>query len=157
MNSDSFAERLRAVIGSASVNSFAEKSGVPEASVRSYLRGALPGIDKAAALARAGNVSLDWLWFGQDEGPSGATAVAGTLDAELMGRVTDAIVRLYKEERVSLAPIDLGRLAARKYAEIVSATESPEERLTMIKLMVVQLRAELQASIIEPGIGKASA
>jgi len=39
-----------------------------------------------------------------------------------MGRITDAISRLYKEEKGRLAAIDLGRLAGRKYAEIAAAT-----------------------------------
>ncbi|WP_296579751.1 helix-turn-helix transcriptional regulator [Xanthobacter sp.] len=157
MNSDSFATRLRAIIGGASVNSFAEKSGVPEASIRTYLRGSLPGIDKAAALARAGGVSLDWLWFGEGAGPGEATSLAGAMDDELMGRVTDAIARLYKDQRVSLAPIDLGRLAGRKYAEIVAAAADADERAAMLKLVITQLRNDIKAASAQPGTGKRSA
>ena len=55
-----FAERLRIIIGD-NVSSFARKAGVPEGSLRQYLAGSLPGIDKAARIASAGEVSLDWL------------------------------------------------------------------------------------------------
>lgn len=79
------------------------------------------------------------------------------IDDELMGRVTDAIARLYKEERVSLAPVDMGRLAAQRYSEIVAATDDVQERYAMIKLVIQQLRQELRASAAEPGNGKRSA
>ncbi|OYX14414.1 MAG: hypothetical protein B7Z15_04030 [Rhizobiales bacterium 32-66-8] len=82
---------------------------------------------------------------------------AQAFDEELMGRVTDAVSRLYREERVHLAPIDLGRISGRKYSEICSATDDPAERLAMIKLVVTQLRADIRAAAAEPGTGKASA
>lgn len=156
MNPDEFAARLRQLIGASSVNAFAEKSGVGEASIRSYLRGAVPGLDKAEALARAGGVSLDWL-VGLSQAPAARQGTAQLLDDELMGRVTDAISRLYKEERIGLPSIDLGRLAARKYGEIVAATSDPAERYAMIKLVIIQLKSELRASAAQPGSGKASA
>ncbi|RJF74165.1 hypothetical protein [Rhodopseudomonas palustris] len=79
------------------------------------------------------------------------------LNEELFGRVVDAIQRLYKEERVGLSMIDLGRMAARKYDEITAATADPVERGAMIKLIVTQLRAEIRSARAEPGTDKASA
>lgn len=79
------------------------------------------------------------------------------IDEELFARITDAIVRLYKDEQVSISPMDLGRLSARKYAEITSATGASEERRLMVKLIAAQLRAALQAAAAEPGTGKRSA
>lgn len=98
-----------------------------------------------AALAQAAGYSLDWLATGE---PSSSipTPVATAIDDELLGRMTEAIVRLHKEEGVPLAPMDLGRLAGRRYVEIVSATDDPDERLTMIKLVIAQLRAELRTA-----------
>tara|TARA_B100001939_G_scaffold182605_1_gene157314 strand:+ start:333 stop:1049 length:717 start_codon:yes stop_codon:yes gene_type:complete len=66
-NSDQFSDRLKLLIGKDSVNSFAQKCGVKEGSIRQYLAGSLPGIDKAAAIADATGVSLEWLVRG--EGP----------------------------------------------------------------------------------------
>lgn len=64
-NPDTFAGRLRLAMDRESVNSFAQRAGVPEASIRAYMRGTVPGLDKAMALAQAGRVSLEWLAFGR--------------------------------------------------------------------------------------------
>ena len=114
-------------------------------------------------------MSVDWLLNG--EGDSGSAKIGASvhdtnvlnratrrdLDDELFGRVFDAVQRLYKDERVALPPIDLGRLAFRKYCEIVTATADSAERSAMIKLIVTQLRAELRSARAAPGTGKASA
>jgi len=71
-------------------------------------------------------------------------------DRELFGRVVDAIQRLYKDERVGLSGVDLGRISAEKYDEIVAATDDPDERMAMVKLMTVQLRNELRARAADP-------
>ncbi|MDQ0510824.1 helix-turn-helix domain-containing protein [Ancylobacter amanitiformis] len=73
-------------------------------------------------------------------------------DAELFGRITDMIVRTYRDLNIPLAPVDLGRMTAQKYAVITEATEDAAERFTMVKLVGVQLRNELTTS--EPGTGK---
>lgn len=70
-------------------------------------------------------------------------------DRELLGRIVDSIARLHKEERISLPLIDLGRLSGEKYEEIASATNDRDERLTMVKLMIVQLRKELRATPVD--------
>lgn len=49
-----------------SVNAFAKNCEIPESSIRGYLDGAsVPGVDKAAAIAEAADVSLDWLALGR--------------------------------------------------------------------------------------------
>ncbi len=110
-----------------------------------------------SALAQAAGKSLDWVLMGNEPRTTPPDHTLAIIDEELLGRVTDAISRLYRDERVSLAPIDLGRLAGRKYTEIVAATDDPAERLAMLKLITVQFRAELHASAAEPGTGKRSA
>lgn len=74
---------------------------------------------------------------------AGAELIGPGPDVELMGRVVDTIVRVAKACGASIPPIDLGRKAAEKYAELVAATGDPGERLAMLKLMAVQLKAEL--------------
>lgn len=66
-------------------------------------------------------------------------------DSELMGRVVDTIVRVAKGCGVSIPPVDLGRQAMERYAELMAASSDPAERLAMLKLMAVQIRAELTA------------
>ena len=63
--SDAFAQRLKEVIGERKIVWFAKECGLPESNIRSYLSGKFPGIDKAAAMAEAGGVTLDWLATGR--------------------------------------------------------------------------------------------
>lgn len=68
MASESFADRLGQLIGEAkNRNSFAAKCGVSDSLLRKYLAGGTPGIDKAAQIADAAGVSLEWLVSGRGE------------------------------------------------------------------------------------------
>lgn len=137
-------------------------AGIPVRTLSRYINGksGVPSA-KLRKLAEVCGVSTDWLLTGVgDPAPDDFRphdAISGALDHELFGRLVDAVFRLYQEERVMLAPIDLGRIASRKYAEITAATANPEERGAMIKLIVTQLRAEIRAAKAAPGTGKASA
>lgn len=62
-----FADRLRQLIGTESVNGFATRCGIREGSIRQYLEGAMPRTDKLAKIAVANHVSVDWL--ATDRGP----------------------------------------------------------------------------------------
>jgi transcriptional regulator with XRE-family HTH domain len=66
------------------------------------------------------------------------------LDEELNARVVDGISRLYKDEGAGLSPMDLGRLAARVYADLVNGIDDPRERLIGLKVALEQLRRELR-------------
>lgn len=61
----SFSERLKELIGELSLLAFANKCGLRENSIRQYLNGGTPGIDKAEAIAAAMGVNLDWLITGK--------------------------------------------------------------------------------------------
>ena len=143
-------------------DALARKTGIPRRTLGNYLSGKNPPkLPALVAIARTVGVSLEWLATGHElpiAGPVLAlqpTAVA--VDRELFGRVVDAIQRLYKEQHVGLAGVDLGRLAAERYEEIAAATGDPDERLAMVKLMVVQLRKDLAEAATTPGYGKRSA
>lgn len=137
----------------------AQMASALEISLRTYTRYANgEGAPNVAHLERLAQLGADVSWLlagGEHVSPpsSNSGSAHAQIDQELMGRVTDAISRLYKEERVSLAPIDLGRLAAQRYSEIVAATDDPGERITLIKLAVQQLRQELHAKAAAPGTG----
>ena len=62
----SLSSRIESVVGS-NVSAFSRKSGVGESLLRQYIAGSKPGLDKAAAIAKAGNVSLEWLATGFEE------------------------------------------------------------------------------------------
>jgi len=69
---EAFLERLKELQGSDSDADFARRCGIVYTTMKRYLEGSVPGLDNAAAIAEANNVSLDWL-YGRDEG---RTAVA---------------------------------------------------------------------------------
>ena len=67
MNTETtLAERIKRVVGD-NVSAFSRASDIGESLLRQYIAGSKPGLDKAAAIAMAGGVSLDWLATG--EGP----------------------------------------------------------------------------------------
>jgi phage repressor protein C with HTH and peptisase S24 domain len=61
----SFADRLRQVIGDEAIYAFGRRAGISDTALRSYLKGSVPGIDKAVKIAQVGGVSLSWLITGE--------------------------------------------------------------------------------------------
>ncbi len=64
-SSSSFADRLRQVIGDEAIYAFGRRAGISDTALRSYLKGSVPGIDKAVKIAQVGQVSLNWLITGE--------------------------------------------------------------------------------------------
>lgn len=56
-----FSDRLAVAISGESVHAFSKRAGIPDSTVRAYLSGSMPGLDKLIVLAEAANVTLDWL------------------------------------------------------------------------------------------------
>ena len=79
-----------------------------------------------------------------------ASAPAVALDGDLMGRVVDVIERVYGDLGVRLPRIDLGRLAAEKYAEIAEDAEDVEEWPALLDLLGKRLKRSLLASAADP-------
>ncbi|CAK0752058.1 putative HTH cro/C1-type domain-containing protein [Azospirillaceae bacterium] len=161
----SFSSRLRTILDEQkSVLSFARKCEVDDNLLRRYLAGSEPGLDKVVRIAKAAGVSVQWLTTGEgpmrpeDESSAPPTSVTPPLepapvpdiDKELMGRLMDAIHRLYKQEGATISMIDLGRLTADKYSEIIQAAQTPQKRIDMIDLIVVQLRKDLISDKTNP-------
>lgn len=63
--SDMFIKRLKSVISTEPLTSFAKRCGFSEATLRKYLNGAIPGIDKIAAIAKQNGLNIDWLLTGE--------------------------------------------------------------------------------------------
>lgn len=62
-----FSERLKKVIGAESLRTFGSRCGLSEGVLRSYLRhSTFPSLDRLAAIAQAGGVSLAWLASGNE-------------------------------------------------------------------------------------------
>lgn len=62
--SDAFIERLKSIISTESLSSFAKRCGFGESLLRKYLNGAVPGIDKAIAIAEKNGRTVEWLLTG---------------------------------------------------------------------------------------------
>jgi len=60
-----FVKRLRMVRGNRSQAQFARDLGVFQQNINRYEHGTLPHVDFLIALARAENVSVDWLLMGR--------------------------------------------------------------------------------------------
>ncbi|MER9851207.1 helix-turn-helix domain-containing protein [Mesorhizobium sp. M0106] len=61
MPETTFAQRLEIALDGEKPGTFAKRSGIGDSTIRKYLQGTIPLVDKAAELASALNVSLDWL------------------------------------------------------------------------------------------------
>lgn len=73
------ADRIKAVIAG-NVSAFSKKSGVGESLLRQYIAGSTPGLAKAAAIADAAGVSLNWLATGRGEPAAGVGEARGAYD-----------------------------------------------------------------------------
>lgn len=64
-NSDRFLDRLKLAINGESTNAFAKKCEYRESTIRGYLSGSMPSLDKAAHIAKIAGVNLQWLATGE--------------------------------------------------------------------------------------------
>lgn len=78
-----FAQRLLEAIGSESIHAFSRRAGVSNTALRSYLKGSVPGIDKAMRIAAAANVNLLWLIAGEGEPHPDDSETSATSDRDL--------------------------------------------------------------------------
>lgn len=100
MSETTFAKRLEIALNGERPGSFAKRSGIGDSTVRKYLQGSVPILDKAFELATALNVNLDWL--AAERGPmrpaSTQTQQMGRIQRQDLGdgpirRLTDDEVR----------------------------------------------------------------
>lgn len=70
---DSFADRLESLIGGKrQISAFARKCGIGDTTLRQYLDGAMPRLDKVIQIAKATGTSINWLATGEGAGDSSA-------------------------------------------------------------------------------------
>lgn len=153
---DGLCERLKEFRESLDLDqrAFAELARTPFRTYQDYEHGKSP--PKVAFIQRLADLGCDVTWLLTGRASSKPAAWAHfSADEELFGRVTDMVARAYREAGRPLSMVDLGRLSAEKYKVLVEATDDPEERFTMVKLIGAQLRKELTTD--KPGSGKRSA
>jgi transcriptional regulator with XRE-family HTH domain len=113
---DTFAERIAILIEGQSANSFAKKCGMSEGSVRQYLAGAIPRMDKVVAMAQTAGVNLEWLATGN--GPIRGTArtlAASPVDKGLLAHILDNVLTIYLENARHVRGSEIGATAGDIY------------------------------------------
>jgi transcriptional regulator with XRE-family HTH domain len=79
MNSDTFMMRLKTIMDGQSNLSFAEKCGLSEGTLRSYLKGkTTPPLDTLVIIAKVAGIDLAWLATGEGEMRRGETGIGQT-------------------------------------------------------------------------------
>lgn len=61
MTETTFAQRIEIALSGEKPGSFAKRTGIGDSTIRRYLAGTMPGVDKLLELATALGVTLDWL------------------------------------------------------------------------------------------------
>lgn len=156
MSSETFAKRLaRLIPPGMSERAFAREIGISIGGLRGLLHeGNSPTLDTLVAISRVRGVSVGWLATGEGSQTIGEAVQpanqAGGFDAELLGRVVDRIARVYREEGVRLADVDLGRLAAEKYAEIADLAGDPDEWPGFLEVIASRVRKAIHAAAADP-------
>ncbi|WP_081581639.1 helix-turn-helix domain-containing protein [Pararhodospirillum photometricum] len=116
--------RLRSVRGDMSQDDFATLLGVHKQTIGKYERGiVVPGGDVLARLRAVLGIDVNWLLTGRavkdayeptlEVGAVTRAAPSQLLDEDLFSQVIDGISKVYKDAGARIAPVDLGRLAAR--------------------------------------------
>lgn len=159
-NQEGFVKRVRTVLEGKSARAFADLAGIPPTTFNKIVNGTSePTRPTLVAIARAANVSLDWLLTG--EGPmrpdAPASQLASRIDEALYGRLIDALTKVYKECGVRIPPIVLGELAAGMAADLIAAYDTHEGRVAAIDALMQRQRRELRAHPAETGSSKRSA
>lgn len=97
------AARLKEAMGRLNAAELSRLSGVHDGTIRKYLLGGMPGLDKAASIARTLDVRLEWLATGQP--PMRAEAASEDpmlrLDPELLKRCLEFAERVAEASRAS--------------------------------------------------------
>jgi transcriptional regulator with XRE-family HTH domain len=97
-----FSQRLAIAIGDESVNSFAQRAGVGESVLRSYLKGTVPRLDKIVAIAQAANVSLDWLATGNGSMTISRQEIETQFTEPAVMKLWDRLQELLNRENLSV-------------------------------------------------------
>lgn len=143
---DTFATRIAILIEGQSANSFAKKCGMSEGSVRQYLAGAIPRMDKVVAMAKIADVNLEWLATGS--GPIRGAArprAASPVDKNLLSHILDNVLSIYIENSRQVCGSEIGTTAGDIY-NIAAALDLQTEAETRAAIAYAfeQLRRALK-------------
>lgn len=105
---DGFAGRLKIIMKEHSVNKFAKKCGFSESVIRSYLKGGVPGLDKATRIAKIADVDISWLATGEgspDKGGVDVSAYSGdVIDKHVVAQSVEAVKQYLDKTKEDMNP-----------------------------------------------------
>jgi len=146
--------RIEDICGRIGWDKCADAAGKSVKQLRRYAKGDDVPISALMGIAEAGGIPLNALILGSEA--SGHTHTA-TIDEELLGKVNDAVTRVYKEMRAPIQPVALGQVVARIYNDLADAAADRAEWEGGLKVSIKHLQRELQAPVGEAGTSKRSA
>lgn len=146
-----FAARVRTLVAAAgSQQAAADFAGCSVRQIAAYVAAeSAPPLLNIARLAAQTGFSLDWVVDGREPQRRDSLRVSPErrapygLDSRLMGRLVDALARVYEEFGVRLPNTELGRIAGDAYADIASAGGDETEQLAMVRAAAAQHRRQL--------------
>jgi transcriptional regulator with XRE-family HTH domain len=140
---DGFSKRLKVAMGGESTNSFARKCDLRESTIRGYLSGSTPSLDKALAMSKAAGVSLAWLASGEGpiraDSPTAQAGNAGPLDLEALELAIAVLEEALHRNGLKMRPAEKAALAASNY-DLLRLTSDRES-------ISVQLRQILDSTL----------
>ncbi|MDD7908527.1 helix-turn-helix transcriptional regulator [Pseudovibrio exalbescens] len=156
-------QRLIDVRGDEKRVDYCKRLGLSPHTYRDYETGkSLPNADVLKAIAKAHDLSLNWLILG--EGPmrldEQETARPTSMDKEFFARVLEVVGRTYKEVGARITERDLARLSMDKYEEYIAMAEDPqddEERQALMSLLHKRLKKQLTTAPAEDTSSKRQA
>ncbi|GEO83051.1 hypothetical protein [Pararhodospirillum oryzae] len=149
--------RIGVVCGRVGWDVAAQASGKSVKQLRRYVQGGDPPASVLEGLARISDISVQWLVTGCGPMMSSDSQPHQALDEDLMARVVDGISKTYKEVGARIAPVDLGRLAARIANDIVAVSDGPDDWPGALKMALRTLARDLRATPVESNSTKRSA
>jgi hypothetical protein len=134
------------------LRSAASSIGVSEDSLAQWRDGkARPSFFGISKLSQLASVSVDWIATGKDS-PStwSPERMEGTTpneqDKKLIGRLTDKIIRTYKELGMGIAWHEAAEMAVDEHNRIVASVADPVDRLVCVGEFAAELRQRLLAN-----------
>lgn len=127
------AARIQDAIGDEPVAAFGRRSGISESLLRKYLVGAVPSLLKAAAIASAANVSIEWLATGRGSRKRVPSQPADLGDLDRLTRTVAAVEEGLRSVKLTLPPDKYAELVAAAYQLMGAATSTSAQIVQFIR------------------------
>ena len=136
-NSDAFAARLRAIVGSDSARAFARRAGVSDTFLRQCLNGhSEPTRPLLIGLAEAGRARVGWLATGEGPMRPGETETpAGPLDLDTLTGAIETVEEALASTRRTMTPAKKAALIAAVYDLFISGQPGQIEKGVVLRLV----------------------